>query len=266
MPAIRKHETSSIASTSQASQPNGTGARNVWFYMTGATTPTRPKEDDLQRFFDEDNQRQRTRLTYQRPKDPRIRCVVCLLEKDKWQTWHNRPGPIARVLRQHLDGRHAIICAEDVVDQSAQPQNSKPVGSLVTKDRLSSTPSSTRTCSTEESQEQDESPHSSHPKTNSRTSIAKSHASNGSLSTPGQSSKRPRALKSVEKLRAELDKLKSDYEQLKTERDQEARERRLLKEEIRRLKESERARDKELLRVSNLLSSSIQALVKKQDK
>jgi hypothetical protein len=70
----------------------------------------------------------------------------------------------------------------------------------------------------------------------------------------------------VEKLRAELDTLRSEYERVKAELDQEARERRLLKEEVRCLKEAERKRDEELLRVSRSLSSSIKALVKKQDK
>ncbi|CEL53326.1 hypothetical protein RSOLAG1IB_06293 [Rhizoctonia solani AG-1 IB] len=262
MPAIRKHETSSIASTSQDSQSNGTGARNVWFYMTGARTPNRPKEDDIQRFFDEDNQRQRTRLIYQRPKEARIRCVVCLLEKDKWQTWHNRPGPIAKVLRQHLDGRHAIICSDDVVDQSTQPGISKPVA----KDPLLSTPSSTRTFSTGDSQELHEPPHFGQLKAGPQASTSKPRARKSSLEGPEQPSKRPRGPKSVEKLRAELDTLRSEYERVKAELDQEARERRLLKEEVRCLKEAERKRDEELLRVSRSLSSSIKALVKKQDK
>ncbi|GAB1520194.1 hypothetical protein RhiTH_003267 [Rhizoctonia solani] len=263
MPPIRKHEASSSASTSQSSQPNGTGAKNVWFYMTGATTPNRPKEEDLQQYFDADNQRQRAKLSYQRPKEPRIRCVVCLLEKDKWQTWHNRPGPIARTLRQHLDGRHAIICSDDVVDQSVPPQSSKPRRSLATKPQLPSTPSSTRTFSSDEVPEESDAPNTSYLKSNLQTSASKSHIRKRSLESPEQPSKRPRAPKSVERLRAELDKLKSDYEQVKAERDHEARERRLLKEELRRLKEAERTRKEELVKVSNMLTSSIQALIKK---
>ncbi|QRW26031.1 Lipase [Rhizoctonia solani] len=254
MPPIRKHEASSSASTSQSSQPNGTGAKNVWFYMTGATTPNRPKEEDLQQYFDaitSDSARNLV-ISVQRSLESDV-LSACELEKDKWQTWHNRPGPIARTLRQHLDGRHAIICSDDVVDQSVPPQSSKPRRSLATKPQLPSTPSSTRTFSSDEVPEESDAPNTSYLKSNLQTSASKSQ----------QPSKRPRAPKSVERLRAELDKLKSDYEQVKAERDHEARERRLLKEELRRLKEAERTRKEELVKVSNMLTSSIQALIKK---
>ncbi|CAE7113549.1 unnamed protein product [Rhizoctonia solani] len=102
-------------------------------------------DDELQRYREEDNQRQRSGLTYQRPHENRIRCVVCLLEKDKWQTWHNRAGPIAKTLRQHLDGRHAIICTDDAGDPSTEPEPSaKPTSSTATKNKPESAPSSTK--------------------------------------------------------------------------------------------------------------------------
>ncbi|KDN44289.1 hypothetical protein RSAG8_05553, partial [Rhizoctonia solani AG-8 WAC10335] len=268
MPPIRQHEALDPSSTA-SSQSNGTGAKNVWFYMTGAKTSTRPQGDELQRYVEEDNQRQRSGLTYQRPQESRIRCVACLLEKDKWQTWHNRAGPVAKILRQHLDGRHAIICTDDVGDQGAEPQQSaKPTGSLGAKDQSESAPSSTNSATTEKSQSLVEAPRSSHSKAASQPTTAKfpTPVSSEGPEQPqhGEPSKpRSRAPKSVEKLRAELDRVKAECEQAKAERDKAARERRLLREEVRRLKEAERARDAELLRVSDLLSSSLLALVKK---
>ncbi|CAE6451531.1 unnamed protein product [Rhizoctonia solani] len=276
MPPVRQHEVAGSSSVAyeapHSSQSNGTGAKNVWFYMTGAKTATRPNDEDLKRYFNEDNQRQRTGLTYQRPQESRIRCVVCLLEKDKWQTWHNRSGPIAKILRQHLDGRHAIICTDDVGDSSAEPQQSaKSTDSLAVKDKPVSSSSSNQYAITKKPQPPAEAPRSSHPKTVSQPSTSKFPTPSSSegpehLQQEDASKPRPRGPKSVEKLRAELDKVKAECEQAKAERDKEARENRLLKDEVRRLKESERARDSELLRISDLLSSSLQALVKKQVK
>ncbi|KAJ1301231.1 hypothetical protein OPQ81_003640 [Rhizoctonia solani] len=254
MPAVRQHDaegSSSVVSHGiSKAQSNGKGAKNVWFYMTGAKTPSRPSDEDIQRHFDEDNQRQRTGLTYQRPQESRIRCVVCLLEKDKWQTWHNRPGPIAKILRQHLDGRHAIICTDDAGDPSAEPQ--QPTDSHTAKDKPASVSSYTKSSATEKSQPPVEAPLSTH-------SNATSQSSSSKLPTPTpESPDKPQ--------HGEPSQPRSQCERVKAERDQEARERRLLKEELRRLKESERVRDEELVRLSNLLSSSLQALVKKQHK
>ncbi|KAH7337488.1 hypothetical protein B0J17DRAFT_629069 [Rhizoctonia solani] len=274
MPAVRQHEalvssSATSSSTSLTSKSNGSGVKNVWFYMTGARTPTRPHDDEIHRYFEQDNLRQRTGLTYQRPQDTRIRCVVCLLEKDKWQTWHNRAGPIAKILRQHLDGRHAIICTDDMGDQSTEPQQSaKPTSS---KDKSEASSSSGKLTATEKPHAPDEAPRPGRPKSVGRPSSPKfptpSSSEESEQPKQGETSKpRPRAPKSVEILRVELDKVKAECEQVKAERDREARERRILKEEVRRLKDVERARDEEILRVSNLLSSSLQALVKKQSK
>ncbi|CAE6413985.1 unnamed protein product [Rhizoctonia solani] len=276
MPAIRQHEASVSSSAtsngaSHSSKSNGIGAKNVWFYMTGAKTPTRPHDDEIYRYFEADNLRQRTGVTYQRPQDPRIRCVVCLLEKDKWQTWHNRAGPIAKILRQHLDGRHAIVCTDDTGDQSAEPQPSAKPTSSKMKDKSEPSTSSGKSTPAENPHAPVEAPRPGRPKSVGQPPSPKFPTpSSSEESNPSKqveiSKPRPRAPKSVEMLRAELDRVKAEFEQVKADRDREARERRLLKEEVRRLKDAERARDEELLKVSNLLSSSLQALVKKQPK
>ncbi|CAE6410575.1 unnamed protein product [Rhizoctonia solani] len=263
MPPIRQHEPAG-SSTTASSQPNGTSAKNVWFYMTGSKTSTRPHDDELQRYFEEDIQRQKSGLTYQRPQESRIRCVVCLLEKDKWQTWHNRAGPIAKILRQHLDGRHAIICTDDGGEQNTEPQQSAKPTSSAAKNKSESTPLSTKSTTTEKSQSSVEAPRFGHSKSVSQATTSKLPSPSSSESQNEEPSKpRPRAPKSVEKLRAELDKVKAECELAKVERDEATRERQLLKEELRRLKEAERAKDEELLKLSNLVSSSLKALVKK---
>ncbi|EUC61466.1 lipase domain protein, putative [Rhizoctonia solani AG-3 Rhs1AP] len=258
MPPIRQRGPVG-SSSSASSQYNGIGAKSVWFYMTGSKVSTRPHDDELQLYFEEDNQRQKSGLTYQRPQDVRIRCVVCLLEKDKWQTWHNRAGPIAKMLRQHLDGRHAIICSDDGGDQNTESQQStKPAA----KSKFSSAP--TESSTTEASQSSVEAPRFGYSKTASQAMTSKLPTPSSSESQNEEPYKpHPRAPKSVEKLRAELDKVKAECEQAKAERDEATHERQLLKEEVRRLKEAERVKDEQLLKLSNLVSSSLKALVKK---
>ena len=64
---------------------------------------------------------------------------------------------------------------------------------------------------------------------------------------------RPHSAETVDELRAEL-------EQVKAQRDHEAQTRRFLEQELYRMKEASRTRDEELLKVSHLISASLQAL------
>ncbi|CAE6541652.1 unnamed protein product [Rhizoctonia solani] len=264
MPPIRQHEC--VSSTSKtSSRSDGTGAKSVWFYMTSAKTSTRPQDDELQGYFDEDNQRRRSDLTYRRPRSSRIRCVVCLLEKDKWQTWHNRAGPIAKILRQHLDGCHAIVCTDDAGDWDAACQPSvKPTSAPVAKSKHQSATSSTRFANTDRSQLLVDAPRSGHSKAISQPTTSTSEfpvpsASEGSEEPKHGEPSQPcyPTLMTVENLRAELDKVKAECERVKAECDIEALYRRALKQEVRRLKKAERAKDQEIIRLSNLLSSSL---------
>ncbi|CUA69902.1 hypothetical protein RSOLAG22IIIB_08746 [Rhizoctonia solani] len=264
MPPIRQRQHSG-PTPHTSSWSNGAGAKSVWFYMTGAKTPTRPRDDELQRYFDEDNQRRRSDLTYRRPRSSRIRCVVCLLEKDKWQTWHNRPGPIVKILRQHLDGCHAIVCTDDAGDWDAACQPSvKPTSAPVAKTKHETAPSSTRFANSDKSQLLVDAPRSGHSKAISQPTTSTSEfpvpsASEGSEEPKHGEPSQPfyLALMCVENLQAELDKVKAEYERVKAERDIEAIYRRALKQEVRRLKKAEHAKDQEILRLSNLLSSSL---------
>ncbi|QRV84758.1 Lipase [Ceratobasidium sp. AG-Ba] len=266
-----------------AYQSASTGAQDVWFFMADADSQDRPSDEAVADIIAADNARQSTLAfhLFKKPKSTRIRCTLCLREKNEWRTWLNRIGGISRPMREHLSKEHPTTynqkCSEQ--GQAAEPEHT-PAGP-------SSNPPNPPPQPTPKPQT---------PRRESPQHIPPGPAPSAVPSTPGPPSSshhvhaaypqppyprprhhtpwepdrrktalefaqeavdvvsRPRQSETIEELRAEL-------EQVKAQRDHELNARRLLEQELYRMREAARARDEELIKVSQLISASLQALV-----
>ncbi|KAF8607177.1 hypothetical protein BDV93DRAFT_542178 [Ceratobasidium sp. AG-I] len=271
-------------------QPSSsTGAQDVWFYMAEAESQTRPSDGIVAELITADAERQTTLAfhSFKKPKSTRIRCVLCLSQKNEWRTWLNRVGGISRPLREHLSKEHSSIYNDKCTEQGVglksgarsssvapAPQAGATTVALAQPQPPSRPPSQSQSQPQSHPQPQYETPPGSQhppqshsqpqPQAQEHPSYSRSHRRQtwdperrkSALELAQEAmdvASRPRSAETVEELRAEL-------EQVKAQRDHEVHTRRLLEQELHRMKEASRARDEELLKVSHLISASLHAL------
>ncbi|KAG8792383.1 hypothetical protein FRC12_006237 [Ceratobasidium sp. 428] len=279
-----------------AHQSLSTGAQDVWFYMADAESQNRPSDDVVAETIAADSLRQSTLAfhLFKKPKSTRIRCTLCLREKNEWRTWLNRIGGISRPMREHLSKEHPTTynqkCNEQGVGVRAGARSFSvpPAGTQSEEPEIPASEPASNSASSSgkpiQIPQHDPPPHIQHAQPPLPPPQHPQPAPN--YPQPAQPypqppyprpqhyppwepdrrksalelaqeavdiASRPRATETVEELRAEL-------EQVKAQRDHELNARRLLEQELYRVKEAARARDEELVKVSHLISASLQAL------
>ncbi|KAG8744105.1 hypothetical protein FRC10_010786 [Ceratobasidium sp. 414] len=266
-----------------AYQSSSIGAQDVWFYMADAESQDRPSEEAVAETIAADNSRQSTLAfhLFKKPKSTRIRFRR---EKNEWRTWLNRIGGISRPMREHLSKEHPATysqkCNEQGVGVRAGARSfSVPPAGAQSEEAETSTGSTSNSITQpakpqtpqreppphiqralpppppQQQQPTQSYPQPPYPRPHHHTHWEPERRKSA-LELAQEAvdvASRPRSAETIEELRAEL-------EQVRAQRDHELNARRLLEQELYRMREAARARDQELVKVSHLISASLQAL------